>query len=146
MIIQTTRFGEIDIEESRILNFVQPVFGYEEFSKYTIIEHDGNDTFQWLQCVENPELAFPISLPAYFNIKDYIFEIDDETTEKLKADCAEDLIIYNIVTIPVNNPKAATMNLLGPIIINSKHHIAVQYNEPNSHFSAKYPLFETETV
>ncbi len=146
MKVDTTRFGEIEVDETRILNFVQPIFGYEEFSKYTIVEHNGNDVFQWLQCVECPELAFPISMPGYFNIQNYIFEIDDETAEKLGIKSAEDVLIYNIVTIPVNNPKAATMNLLGPVVINKNNNNAIQYVVLNSNFSSHYPLFEAEMV
>ena len=146
MKVETTRFGEIEIEEHSILNFVEPIFGYENYSKYTIIEHNGNDMFQWLQCIENPELAFPISIPGYFNIKDYIFEIDDTTAEKIEAQDANNLMIYNIVTIPVNNPKSATINLLGPIIINTQNNKALQYVVTNSSYSSRYPLFELETV
>ena len=146
MRVETSRFGEIEISEDLILDFVQPVFGYENYSKYTIIEHDGNDMFQWLQCTEDAELAFPISIPSYFGIKDYIFEINDETAEKLETDDAQDLMIYNIVTIPSGNPKGATINLLGPIVINTKNNKAVQYVITNSNYSSKYPLFETEKI
>ena len=146
MRINTTRFGEIEVDERLILDFVQPIFGYEDFSKYTIIEHDGNDMFQWLQCVENPELAFPVSIPGYFDIKDYIFEIDEATADLLQAKDAENLMIYNIVTIPSNNPKGATINLLGPIVVNRQNNKAVQYVVANSNYSSHYPLFEVEKV
>lgn len=145
MKIETTRFGEIEVDESRILTFIEPIIGYNQYSKYTIVEKEENDLFKWLQCVENPELAFPISVPSYFNIS-YIFEIDDVTAEKLEAKDAEDLMILNIVTIPASNPKDATINLLGPVIINSKNNKGLQYIVTNTSYSSRYPLFEKEAV
>lgn len=141
MEIETTRFGKVEIEEEKILNFVAPVIGYNEYSKYTIIEHGDNEIFKWLQCLENPELAFPISVPSYFDI-DYVFEIDDSTAEKLKIKDAQDLLIFNIVTIPNNNPIGATINLLAPVVINSLTNDSLQYIITNSSYSSRYPLFK----
>jgi flagellar assembly factor FliW len=140
MKINTTRFGEVDIDENKILNFVSPIIGYNEYLKFTIIEQENNELFQWLQSVDNPELAFPISIPSYFNI-DYNFEIDDTMQEKLQIEDAKNLLIYNIVTIPNTNPHGATINLLAPILINSKNNYAVQYIIPNTSYTSRHPLF-----
>lgn len=141
MKINTTRFGEVDIDENKILNFVSPIIGYNEYLKFTIIEQENNELFQWLQCVDNPELAFPISIPSYFNI-DYNFEIDDVTQEKLELTDVQNLLIYNIVTIPNSNPKGATINLLAPILINSQTNNAMQYIITNSSYISRHSLFE----
>lgn len=141
MKINTTRFGEVDIDENKILNFVSPIIGYNEYLKFTIIEQENNELFQWLQCVDNPELAFPISIPSYFNI-DYNFEIDDVTQEKLELTDVQNLLIYNIVTIPNSNPKGATINLLAPILINSQTNNAMQYIITNGSYTSRHSLFE----
>ena len=141
MKVNTTRFGDIDIADDKILNFVSPIIGYNEYSKFTIVEQENNELFQWLQCVENPELAFPISIPSYFNI-DYNFEIDDVTQEKLELTDVQNLLIYNIVTIPNSNPKGATINLLAPILINSQTNNAMQYIITNSFYTSRHSLFE----
>ena len=139
----TTRFGEIDVDNTRILNFIQPIIGYNDYSKYTLLEHNGNDMFYWLQSLEDPELAFPVSIPSRFDI-DYSFEIDDATVEKLEIKDVSDILIYNIVAIPVNEPKKATINLLGPVIINAKNNKALQYIISNSDYTSRYPLFDKE--
>ena len=141
MKVNTTRFGDIDIADDKILNFVSPIIGYNEYSKFTIVEQENNELFQWLQCVENPELAFPISIPSYFNI-DYNFEIDDVTQEKLELADVQIFLIYNIVTIPNSNPKGATINLLAPILINSQTNNAMQYIITNSFYTSRHSLFE----
>ena len=144
MKVNTTRFGEVEIAEDKILNFISPIIGYNEYSKFTIVEQENNELFQWLQCVDNPELAFPISIPSYFSI-DYNFEIDDTTQEKLQLTDVADLLIYNIVTIPNSNPKGATINLLAPVLINAKTNNAMQYIITNSSYTSRHSLFEQAT-
>ena len=144
MKVNTTIFGEVEIAEDKILNFISPIIGYNEYSKFTIVEQENNELFQWLQCVDNPELAFPISIPSYFSI-DYNFEIDDTTQEKLQLTDVADLLIYNIVTIPNSNPKGATINLLAPVLINAKTNNAMQYIITNSSYTSRHSLFEQAT-
>lgn len=141
MKVNTTRFGEVEIAEDKILNFISPIIGYNEYSKFTIVEQENNELFQWLQSLDDPELAFPISIPSYFSI-DYNFEIDDTTQEKLQLTDVADLLIYNIVTIPNSNPKGATINLLAPVLINAKTNNAMQYIITNSSYTSRHSLFE----
>ncbi|MBO5948115.1 flagellar assembly protein FliW [bacterium] len=144
MKVNTTRFGEVEIAEDKILNFISPIIGYNEYSKFTIVEQENNELFQWLQSLDDPELAFPISIPSYFSI-DYNFEIDDTTQEKLQLTDVADLLIYNIVTIPNSNPKGATINLLAPVLINAKTNNAMQYIITNSSYTSRHSLFEQAT-
>ena len=36
MKINTSKFGEVDIEENLIFDFIEPILGYEELKKYGI--------------------------------------------------------------------------------------------------------------
>lgn len=144
MKVNTTRFGEVEIAEDKILNFISPIIGYNKYSKFTIVEQENNELFQWLQSLDDPELAFPISIPSYFSI-DYNFEIDDTTQDKLQLTDVADLLIYNIVTIPNSNPKGATINLLAPVLINAKTNNAMQYIITNSSYTSRHSLFEQAT-
>ena len=140
MQISTTRFGEIIIDDNLIFDFVQPVIGYDKLSKYVLIEHKENSAFKWLQSVEVPALAFPVTSPAFFNI-DYQFEIPTEIAEKIELTSVDSLISLNVVTIPANQPEKATINLLAPIIINAQNKQGLQFILSNSNFPVKYSLF-----
>ena len=37
MILNTVKFGEIDIEESRIFDFVLPIIGFNDLKKFIIL-------------------------------------------------------------------------------------------------------------
>ena len=145
MQITTTRFGEIVIDDNLIFDFVQPIIGYNKLSKYVLIEHKENSAFKWLQSIEDPALAFPVTSPAFFNI-DYQFEIPTEKAEKIDLHSVESLISLNIVTIPSQNPKKSTINLLAPIIINAANKQGMQIILSNSNYPVRCPLFKDEAV
>lgn len=145
MNINTTRFGEVSIDENLIFEFVEPIIGYDNLKKYVLIEHSQHSAFKWLQSVECAELAFPVSSPAFFDIE-YQFEIPTEQAEKIELSSVESLISLNIVTIPASNPRKATINLLAPIIINANNKQGMQIILSNSNYPVKQPLFKDENV
>lgn len=140
MKLKTTKFGEISIDENLIFDFVEPIIGYDDLKKYVLVEHSDNSSFKWLQSVENAELAFPVTSPAFFDI-DYQFEIPTEKADIISLTSVESLISLNIVTIPPTDPRSATINLLAPIIINAANKQGMQIVLSNSNFPVKTPLF-----
>lgn len=143
MKINTTRFGEVEVVESLVFNFESPIIGYNELKRYMLIEHDENSCFKWLQSLDMPEIAFPVTSTGYFNIE-YNFEIQDQDAEKLELKNAEDLIVLNIASIPANNPKATTINLKAPIITNITNLKSMQIILPDEKLKIKHPIFEQE--
>lgn len=141
MNIKTTKFGEIEIDENLVFNFVEPIIGYDELKKYVLVEHADNSAFKWLQSLEDTDLAFPVTSPAFFDI-DYQFEIPTEKAEKIKLDSVESLISLNIVSIPSENPRKSTINLLAPIIINAANKQGMQLILSNSNYPVKCLLFK----
>lgn len=141
MKINTSKFGEIDIDENLIFDFVEPIIGYDNLKKYVLVEHAENSTFKWLQSIENADLAFPVTSPAFFDI-DYQFEIPTDKAEKIGLSSVDSLISLNIVTIPQSNPRKATINLLAPIIINAANKQGMQIVLSNSNYPVKYNLFK----
>lgn len=140
MKINTTRFGEVEADESLVFTFVSPIIGFEHAKKYILIENDNNNIFRWLQSTEFPELAFPVSTASNFKIE-YNFEIDDQTVELLNLKSIEDVLAINIVNIPKGKPQESTINLLAPIIINKRTKAGVQLILNGSSNLVKQPLF-----
>ncbi len=143
MRINTTKFGEIEVSEDTIFTFVEPVIGYEHLKKYVLVEHNVNSLFKWLQSLEDPDLAFPVTSPAFFDIE-YQFEIPTEVAEKLSLTSVDTLLSVNIVSIPNANPRKSTINLLAPIIINAANKQGMQFILSNSNYEVRYPLFKDE--
>ncbi len=139
-IINSTRFGEIKVDTSILLDFVVPIIGYEKFKKFAIVDNNPNSPFKWLQSVSDPELAFPITLTDYFDIE-YNIEIPNEDIKLLGANSIEEIMALNVVSIPQGNPQASTMNLRAPIIVNTENHKAAQIILKDTKYDIRYPLF-----
>ena len=141
--INTSRFGEVEIDENAIFDFVLPIIGFHDLTKYTILDYKPDSPFKWLQSVEEGDLAFPITLCSFFGI-DYQFDIPDEEAEKLEIESADDVFVCNIATIPQSNPQGATINMLAPIIVNLANKKAMQTVLKNTEFQVRYKLFNED--
>lgn len=141
MILKNTKFGEIDVNEDLIFTFIEPILGYEHLKKFALVDHLPNSPFKWLQSIEDINVSLPVTIPAYFDIK-YEFVVPEEEAKKLEATTAESLLILNVVNIPSGAPEKATVNLIGPIVINADNKKATQLVLVNTNYSIKHKLFE----
>ena len=143
MKIETLRFGEIEIDENRIFNFSLPIIGFNELKKFAIIDINKDGIFKWLQSLEDPSLAFPIVSVFSFNV-DYSFDIPDNVVETLKIENVESLLVMNIASIPQDNPKGTTLNLLAPLIFNIEKNLAGQVILTGTGYDISFPLFKKD--
>lgn len=121
MKLNTSRFGEIDVEEDRIINFAYGLLGFPDVKRYIVLDHPHNPDIplKWLQAIDDPDLAFVITDPLIF-CPDYKPEINKQELMGLNITDAEDCGIISIVTIPHGEPEKMTANLQGPVLINLK--------------------------
>ncbi len=145
MILNTSKFGEIEIDENYVFNFVEPIIGYENYTSFALIDYNPESPFKWLQSLENPDLAMPVTIPAYFGIN-YSFTIPDEKETVLGAQDANDILSLNIANVPHGAPQNTTVNLLAPIVINTQNKKAIQLVLNDSGFAIKHRLFEHKDV
>lgn len=142
--INSTRFGEVEIDKNVVFDFVSPIIGFSEYRRFALIDHNPDSPFKWLQSIEEEDLAFPITLCSFFGIN-YQFKIEDEEEQKLEIENPDDIFVCNIANIPSSNPTGATINMLAPIIINLKNKKAMQIVLKNTNFEVRYKLFKADT-
>lgn len=141
MKLNTARFGEIEIEEDRIFNFVMPIIGFDMLHKFIILDPNKDTLFKWLQSIEDPALAFPIISVSALNL-DYIIDLPDNIVETLDIKDVESLLVMNITSIPQDNPKGTTINLLAPLIFNLNNQSAAQVVLSGSGYDISYSMFK----
>lgn len=141
MDIETSKFGKITVSEEKLFNFVLPIVGFDELSKFVLLEHSEDSMFKWLQSVENSMLAFPIVSCANLSL-DYVIDLPDNAVEALQIENVDDLLVMNVASIPSSEPDAATINLLAPLVFNIKTKLAGQIILSGSGYEVNYPLFE----
>lgn len=145
MKINTTRFGEIEVDNSSCFEMSKPILGYDNENEFAIVQHRDDSQFRWIQSLKTPELAFVVTVAGLFGI-DYSFELPEDAQELLEIQDVDDILALNIVCIPHENPRAATINLLAPLIFNVKTHKGAQVILANSNLKVNYPLFEKEAL
>lgn len=143
MKFNTTNFGEIEIDEQKILDFPEGLLGFQEEKKFIIINNeDTENPFQWLQSLNNPDLAFVIINP-FIVYPDYDIRISKTVRNRLEIEDEKDVAIYAIVVVPEEMEKM-TANLLGPIVININKKLGKQIILDDNRYSTKHYIFSQE--
>ncbi len=88
MNVETTRFGVVDVDESRIITFPTGLLGFSSFTRYALLQPDEDAAFFWLQCIDAPELAFVVTDPSLW-VRDYQVPIRREQMDELGLDKLE---------------------------------------------------------
>lgn len=138
MNIETAYFGEVTIDQSKIIKFENGIPGFHEEKQFVLIDIDGNPMFQVLQSIQNHELGFIVTDP-FILYKDYEFKLDDNDIEQLQIEAKEDLMIRSIITVQSPFEKS-TINLKAPIIINQKLRLAKQIVITEDQYTTKHPI------
>lgn len=136
MQIETTRFGVLEVDEQRLLRFPRGLLGFPDYTRYALIQAGEENYFFWLQCVDDPNLAFVVADPTIF-FKDYEAPIKEETAADLKladARFAQVFVICNKVG------EWLTGNLLGPIVVNAANCLALQVVLTEKKWTTRQPL------
>ena len=147
MEITTTRFGNIIVEQEKIISFPEGIPGFEDLKRYIFLPEesvklldDNLEVFHWLQSVGDPAVAFLVVNPYLF-FADYSFDLPDEEVAALDLKGPEEVALFNIVTIPGDKASEITVNLLAPIVINNRLKQAKQSILINSPYFTKHPFF-----
>lgn len=140
MNLSTQRFGDIAIPDDKIITMPKPVLGFEQLKRYCIIERDDCDPFLWYQSIDDPGVAFMIVNPLVF-YPDYRIEVNPRELDELKIGDIRDVETYAIVTIPAN-PADISINLQGPLLINTRTRLAKQLVLVNSSYRVRHLLSE----
>ena len=141
MKFNTVKFGEIDISETRIFDFVLPIIGFDTLRKFVILEPSKDTLFKWLQSLEDPALAFPIISVSSLNL-DYSIDLPDNVVEDLAVTTVDSLLVMNITSIPQDDPRGTTINMLAPLIFNIDSQKAGQIVLSGSGYDISYPMFK----
>ena len=139
----TTRiFGEVEIEDSKIINFPNGIIGFPDLKKFTLMhdEEQGSGSIKWLQSIDEPGFAMPVMDPLIV-CPDYSPEIDRTKIEEVGELDDEDILVLVTVTVPHDLEKM-TVNLMGPFVINVKDMKGTQAIVENDNYPVKFPIYD----
>jgi flagellar assembly factor FliW len=138
MKLVTSRFGEIAIEQEKLLTFTQGIPGFEDKRSFIMLQPDLEIPFTFMQSAEDGNLAFLVTDPFLY-FPEYQFDLPEGTQEELEIKNPEDIMIRSIVSIHSETNEFA-LNLLGPIIVNTQRKIGKQVILHQSSYKTKHPI------
>jgi flagellar assembly factor FliW len=141
MEIQTTRFGQLTVEDERIMSLPSGLLGFPNQNRFALIQTGTENYFFWLQSVDDPNLAFVVTDPTIF-FKDYDVPVREETQQELKV---TDPSFLQVFVICNKVGEWLTGNLLGPIVVNAENRLAQQVVLTEKKWTTRQPLLRLAT-
>lgn len=143
MLVMTKHFGEIDLNDEKVVYFENGILGFEEYKRYTLLfdneNGDRSDVF-WLQSLDEPALALPVMSPFLVR-EDYNPEVEDELLKPLGEFNPENIVVMVSITVPSDVTKMSA-NLKAPFIINSDSKKGGQIVVENAEYDIKYYFYD----
>lgn len=143
MNIKTRYFGDIDLEETKIITFENGLFGFEEYKRFALLfnsETEERPAISWLQCVDEQSLALPVLIPTLV-MPDYNPIVEDGVLTTLGDWSEENISVLVTITVP-KDLKQMTTNMKAPIIINTDSMKGCQVVVENQDYEIKYRIYE----
>lgn len=139
MLIGTKYFGKKEINESKIITFSEGLPGFEERTKFVLLEHSSAEPIYWLQSIEDEKLAFATIIPQDF-YSDYTIDLNSYDVAVLDLKSPEEALVLAILVVPAD-PTQMTVNLQAPLVINKNKHLGKQVILGNQAYKIKHYLF-----
>ena len=136
LIIDTSRFGQLEVDENRLITFDEGILGFPDQHQYALIQTGEGSGFYWLQAVDNADLAFVVCDPRLF-VADYQVpvKLDDlKIIDLTEPDTAQVFVIVNKVN------DLLTGNFQGPLVINVTNRHGRQLVLSDKRYSTRHPL------
>lgn len=140
MKFDTTRFGQINVKQEEILIIPDGPLGFPDCTRFTLVDEEKAAPFRMLQSLDNPALAFVVVDPLMIR-PDYNFNVTKSDLELLKTEALDGLQVYAIVTMAAELQNV-TVNLQGPIVINTKNNLGHQFVLVDSSYTTKESLVQ----
>ena len=141
MQIKSRIFGEIEIDDEKIITIPNGIMGFEQYQKYAIAfdsENESKNGIMWLQSLEEENLAFPVMDPtiikedynlvpkSYLDAASIIYKEDQETFQGGSGPVVIPLVLMNKILKEKKHKRIlllATGSLHSPLMVNLKKSI-----------------------
>lgn len=141
MQIETTRFGVVEVDPSRIITFPHGFIGFPSWQRFVLLPHREDSPFWFLQSVDEPALAFVVMDPREA-VPDYVARVPAAQLADVGIETPQDVeraVVLALVTLR-GEPAGATANLKAPLVINPARRLGVQVILEGSPYAIRHPI------
>lgn len=111
---ETSRFGPVEIDDSKIINFPEGMPGFASLKRYILMDYKDTE-LKWLQAVDDPAVAFIVCLPGAF-APGFKAQVDDAAVRFLGLEKKEDLVVLLILRVEAGR---VVVNTRAPLLFNA---------------------------
>jgi flagellar assembly factor FliW len=139
--------SDADAAVANAITLPYGLIGFSHFRRAELLYLPENLPFLWMK------LSAPVGAMNFVVIEpggvipNYELELFDGDAASLGLADSSQAMILNIVTLRPQAPLEATVNLVGPIVVNRRTRVGRQVVlANNSHYSARYPLVDRTSL
>lgn len=132
------RFGSCTYSETDVIRFPWGIPGFPNLRRWLALNVDENNSFVWLQSLDDVNVALP-TMDPYYVFDDYDPKLPAYAAAALEIESASDFAMLCVVVV-TENAEEMTMNLFAPIVINLRSLKGRQIVLENSGFSVRQPV------
>ena len=112
--LHSTRFGDLEVTDDETIDFPDGLVGLPG-TRWALLRRDGDDApFAWLQSLDDPELALPVTRPGTF-FPGFDVELDDGDVPAGLGDPAA--VDVWVVVRAIGGLEEFTANLRAPLLL-----------------------------
>lgn len=144
MKMNTKIFGEVEVDDEKIITFPNGIIGFPELNHFAMMHNaDRPDAkASWLVSVEEPGFALPVIDPLVI-MDSYNPMVNDDLLVPLGDLETADYLVLTTISVPKGNPKGVTANMKAPIIINAVTKKGTQIIVDGDEYQIKLPIYDT---
>ena len=132
-------FGRLKVPRGEIITFPDGMAGARAAIRFVIRDLSEDGLFRLLQSCDQTEVCFIIAETERV-VSNYMVPLLEADRRLISVEEAEDATAYLVLYIP-QNPREATVNLLGPIVVNAKARLGTQMVLFESCYRTRHPVF-----
>lgn len=112
--VQTKLRGEIDVEEDAIVEFIEPLIGFDAHRRFIVYQTQEGPVY-WLQSVDEVDLCFAVLAPFEVGL-DPDMAIGAQDLADIGAESVDDVVVYTMLVLDDDQSKTRT-NLRAPVLM-----------------------------
>ena len=112
--LDSTRFGTLEVSEEAVIEFPCGLIGLPS-TRYALLARSEDAAFLWLQSLDDPDLAIPVTNPFRF-FDTYEVELSDDEAARIGITESDDTSVY-VTVRAAGTLEEFSANLRAPILV-----------------------------
>jgi flagellar assembly factor FliW len=135
MILQSDRFGAVEIDAADVLTFPAGIIGFPKEDAFVLVRRTNSQMVGWLQSTKSSYLALPVVSAHLLSPRFPDVQIDTYAERAGLGNDSEELAVLAVLSAPPGQP--ATVNLMAPIIVNATTRVGAQLMLEGTQFTTR---------